>query len=225
MLTRRTQRTMARSFLAVLLHLVLLAVLASCIGAPARAQSVLELDAAQPAGVPRAAMRHRLTLKREAQQVWGLQPPIATFAAQIHQESRWRESARSPVGAQGLAQFMPTTANWIGGIYPSLGERAPGNPTWAIRALVTYDKWIFDRISAANRCEKFAFTLSGYNGGLGWVYKRQRLSQQPHVCLGATCTINPGVSAASQRENEHYARVILRTYERLYATWGPGVCS
>lgn len=177
---------------------------------------------------PQAAQRHQLTLKREAQRVWGLGAPVATFAAQVHQESRWREDARSPVGAVGLAQFMPGTAQWIGGIDAGLAERAPLNPTWALRGLVTYDMWLHQRVRTfADDCQRMAFTLAAYNGGLGWVYKRQALARQtgvdPAVCLGATCTLNPGVSAASQRENEHYPRVIFG-YEPLYTRWGRGSC-
>jgi soluble lytic murein transglycosylase-like protein len=175
--------------------------------------------------IPRDAQRHQATLKREAQRVWGLAAPVATLAAQVHQESRWIEAARSPVGAVGLAQFMPATSSWIGGVYASLGERAPTNPTWALRALVTYDRWLADRIKAQGDCERMAFTLSAYNGGLGWVYKRQKLSTEPGRCLDATCTINPGVTPASQRENQHYPEVILRRYEPLYAGWGAGSCS
>jgi soluble lytic murein transglycosylase-like protein len=174
--------------------------------------------------IPRDAQRHQLTLKREAQQAWGLGAPVATFAAQVHQESRWREAAKSPVGAQGLAQFMPATSHWIGGLYTSLGERAPTNPVWALRALVVYDKWLADRIHADNACERMAFTLSAYNGGLGWVYKRQRRSPQPGLCFDASCVINPGITPASQAENQHYPAVILRQFEPLYAAWGPGSC-
>lgn len=174
--------------------------------------------------VPREAQRYQLTLKREAQRVWGVDAPIATFAAQVHQESRWRPDARSPVGALGLAQFMPATADWIGGIDAGLRERAPLNPTWALRGLVTYDKWLFDRVKADNQCERMAFVLSAYNGGLGWVYKRQRASAQPGQCMGATCDINPGIHPANQRENAHYPRVILLQHEPLYRQWGPGSC-
>ena len=177
--------------------------------------------------IPREAQQHRLTLKREAQLVWGLGAPVAAFAAQVHQESRWRENAHSPAGAVGLAQFMPTTTSWIGGHYASLGDRAPTNPVWALRALVTYDKWLADRIKAADDCERMAFVLSGYNGGLGWVYKRQKLSQAPGLCLDHTCKLNPGITPASQAENQHYPEVILRKYEPLYtaAGWGQGVCT
>jgi soluble lytic murein transglycosylase-like protein len=177
---------------------------------------------AQP--IPREAQRYQLTLKREAQQVWGLQAPVATFAGQVHQESRWRIDARSPVGAVGLAQFMPSTATWISGITPGLSDRAPTNPTWALRALVTYDKWLYSRIKAADACQTMAFALSAYNGGLGWVYKRQRLSNQPGVCLGATCNINPGITPASQAENQDYPALILLTHAPLYRTWGASQC-
>jgi soluble lytic murein transglycosylase-like protein len=174
--------------------------------------------------IPRDALRYQLTLKREAHQAWGLDAPVAALAGQVHQESHWREAARSPVGAVGLAQFMPATSNWIGGLYPSLGDRAPTNPTWALRALVTYDKWLYDRIKAEDECERMAFALSAYNGGLGWVYKRQKVSTSPGVCFDVTCTINPGIALSSQRENQHYPQVILLTNEQIYSLWGPGAC-
>ena len=179
--------------------------------------------------IPQAANRYKLTLKREAQRVWGLQAPVATFAAQVHQESRWRADATSPVGAHGLSQFMPTTAAWISTLHPSgdtsLAGAQTANPTWSLRALVVYNHWLSARIRAADACERMAFTLSAYNGGLGWVYKRQARSSQPGLCLGQTCTINPGIHPANQRENEHYPRLILLRYEPLYASWGPGSCT
>lgn len=177
-----------------------------------------------PAQVPREAKQHQAALKRNAQMLWGLDAPVATFAAQIHQESRWRFDARSPVGAQGLAQFMPATAQWIGGLDAGLREREPMNPTWALRALVVYDLWLYQRVKADDDCQRMGFVLQAYNGGLGWVYKRQKLSPEPGRCMGATCNINPGVSPASQRETEHYPVVILQRYEPLYAAWGPGSC-
>lgn len=211
---------------ASLLHLVVMAALIGVVLAmlPASAQAQ-----SQPtASVPADAGRHKLTLRREAQQAWGLQAPVATFAAQVHQESRWRMTARSPVGALGLAQVMPGTAGWLAQSQPSLTATdptaAPLNPTWALRALVVYDKWLWTRIKAASPCERMAFTLAAYNGGLGWVQKRQQVSAQPGVCLGHTCRINPGIKPAAQAENQAYPERILQQLEPLYAAWGPRSC-
>ncbi|WP_163769991.1 transglycosylase SLT domain-containing protein, partial [Proteus mirabilis] len=74
---------------------------------------------------------------RNARLEWGLSAPVADFAAQLHQESGWRPDAISPAGAQGLAQFMPATADWISQLIPMLSSREPFNPAWAIRALVS----------------------------------------------------------------------------------------
>ena len=57
--------------------------------------------------IPRAALQYRSELIRSSRMVWGMDAPVAVFAAQIHTESWWRNSTVSSVGAQGLAQFMP----------------------------------------------------------------------------------------------------------------------
>lgn len=179
------------------------------------------------AQVPQAASRYKHELRQQSQFVWGVDAPVASFAAQIHQESRWNSTAHSPVGAEGLAQFMPSTAGWIAEAYPNLRASDPYNPAWAIRALVQYDRHLWDRIRAANGCERMAFSMSAYNGGLGWVYKRQARSQAPGICLNGTCEINPGISASNQRENVAYPRRILLQHEPLYVSsgWGRGSCT
>jgi soluble lytic murein transglycosylase-like protein len=177
------------------------------------------------AQVPTDAARYRLTLTREARAVWGLNAPIASFAAQVHQESRWNPDATSPVGAQGLAQFMPSTTAWISGLYPSLADRAPRNPTWALRALVTYDAQLFTQVRQANDdCQRFAFALSAYNGGIGWVNRRQAKASKPGICFDHACVINPGVTPSAQAENEAYPRHILLKHQVLYSSWGEGIC-
>lgn len=176
--------------------------------------------------IPAASARYKLDLRRQAQYIWGLDAPTASFAAQIHQESRWRTDAVSRTGARGLAQFMPATADWISGMDKELRTNQPANPTWALRALVTYDKWLYQRVKGANHCERMAFAMSAYNGGLGWVNKRKAKSGRPLHCFDATCNINPGITAGNQRENSDYPRRILLRAEPMYeaANWGPGSC-
>lgn len=176
---------------------------------------------AHAAQIPDDAYKWRRALTREAQAQWGISAPVADFAAQIHQESAWRPDAVSRVGARGMAQFMPATATWIAGAYPALGPTPqPANPVWAIRALVAYDRHIWDDVSAADDCNRMAKTLSGYNGGPGWVTRDERMAGakglDPARWWGHVETVNAGRSAANWRENRGYPHRILVTLAPRY---------
>ncbi|RKO76174.1 transglycosylase SLT domain-containing protein [Pectobacterium parmentieri] len=185
-----------------------------------------QAHAAQP---PAAAQQYRSDLIRNARLDWGLNAPVADFAAQLHQESGWNPRAISPVGAQGLAQFMPATSAWISDIMPELKANQPFNPAWSIRALTRYDRWIWQRVNAADNCERMAMTLSGYNGGLGWVQRDQKLAAQRGLdrqrWFGHVATVNAGRSAANWRENRHYPPRILQELAPRYLTWGGRSCA
>lgn len=181
--------------------------------------------------IPAQAERYRRDLTRIAQAEWGLDAPVATFAAQIHQESRWRFDAKSPVGAQGLGQVMPSTATWLAQTFPkALGKVEPYNPVWSMQALVSYDRWLANRIQASSTCEQAAMILSSYNGGLGWVIRDRKLASakgaDPLTWFDSVEHHNAGRSAANFRENRNYPRFILWHWEPLYvdAGWGKGLC-
>ena len=95
-------------------------------------------------------------------------------------------------------------------------------------ALVSYDRWLWQRVSAASDCERMAMTLSGYNGGLGWVQRDRRLASQKGLdstrWFGHVATVNAGRNAASWRENRHYPQRILRELAPRYLTWGGSSC-
>ncbi|WP_286875860.1 transglycosylase SLT domain-containing protein [Marinimicrobium sp. UBA4509] len=198
------------------------------------ALALVQCAPASASKIPAAAERHRATLVRAAHWGFGLDAPISTLAAQVHQESRWQTAAKSPVGAAGLAQFMPATAEWIPDVDRSLANPDPYNPGWALRAMVVYDRWLMEqvdkRIQAEGPCESWAMVLSAYNGGLAWVYRdRQRALASGASGLAWFDEIehhNAGRSAANFRENRHYVRVVLLEFEPLYHRrgWGPGVC-
>lgn len=197
---------------------------AAVLSSPANAQTTAP-------SIPQNAERFRLTLLRESRMVWGLDAPVASFAAQVQQESSWREGLTSRTGARGLTQFMPATAEWIGSLRPDLANPNPANPVWALRALVVYDKFLWDRVQGANPCERLAFAMSAYNGGLGWTLKRKARSDAPDICFDKTCAINPGITPANQHENQTYPERILKRFEPMYARsgrWGIlglGVCT
>lgn len=173
--------------------------------------------------IPTAAQGYQRELTRVVQQEWGLNGSVALHAAQIHQESAWRANVDSPVGAQGLAQFMPTTSHWIAEIYPDLGAAAPYSPTWAMRAMTRYNRWHWRRISARDDCERWAMALSAYNGGLGWLQRDQRLAREagaaPDVWFDSVERYTQRATWA-KRENRQYVRRILLTLEPVYRAAG-----
>jgi soluble lytic murein transglycosylase-like protein len=180
------------------------------------------------AQVPQAATRYRAELTRAAHNQWGLSAPIAALAAQVHQESGWNPRAVSQVGATGMAQFMPSTASWwcnSQGI--STSECQPTNPTWALRALVGYDKWLYDRVAAADELNRLAFALSAYNGGLGWVARDKQLASGKGLdkltWFGSVERVNAGRATASWQENRAYPKRILLQLQPHYLAWGQGV--
>lgn len=183
----------------------------------------LLLPAQAQAQVPPAAARYRGELTRQARLVFGLEAPVATLAAKVHQESNWRPDARS-IYAHGLAQFTPDTADWIGSVDAALASADTGNPAWALRALAVYDRWLLDRVKGATVCDHWWAVERSYNGGLGHWLKEARLAA-PSLDRGA---IDARCGQASRhvkhcRENLAYPRLILLKWQPLYVSWGPGV--
>lgn len=184
------------------------------------------------AGIPQRANAYKRDLVRVAHTHWGLNAPVSLFAGQIHQESAWRTNAQSRY-ADGLAQFTPKTAEWITSIYPkALGDNAaPFSPHWALTAMVLYDRRLYGAVDAATACDRWAFALSAYNGGLGWVYRDKRLCDDAEGCDGNRWWDNvehhTNRADWAQHENRDYPRRILYRHEPMYrrAGWpGAPVC-
>ncbi len=195
------------------LLVTVLAVLTAGLSLPATAQPV-----------PAAANKYRADLVRAAHSQWGLNAPVAVLAAQVHQESGWNPVAVSHVGAAGLAQFMPATATWW---CETMGQPRsaclPTNPTWALRAMVGYDLWLYERTPARySAFDRMWVTLRAYNGGLGhWQAEARAAGQVPtRAAVDARCgSARRHVSHC--RENLGYPDRILVTLAPRYAAWGP----
>ena len=95
------------------------------------------------------------------------------ITAQMWQESSFDPKAKSPVGAQGLLQVMPRTAEEMG-YPPPLFE-----PKRAVNAGVKYLNWLRDRFDTNVSLEnRLWFALAAYNAGIGHVYDAQRLAKE-----------------------------------------------
>ncbi|WP_444921518.1 transporter substrate-binding domain-containing protein [Microbulbifer sp. CnH-101-G] len=95
------------------------------------------------------------------------------IVAQMWQESNFNPKAVSPVGAQGLMQVMPATAEEMG-FPPPLFE-----PERGIKAGVKYMDWVRDRFNPSlPTVNRLWFTLASYNAGYGHLLDAQRLAKQ-----------------------------------------------
>jgi soluble lytic murein transglycosylase-like protein len=211
-MNRKYIRLYARLFLGLALALQLGMVLALALLGSAHAQA------------PAAAARYRADLARAAHTQWGLNAPVAVLAAQVHQESGWNRQAVSQVGAAGLAQFMPATASWW---CERTGTGAaaclPNNPSWALRALVGYDKYLYDLTPTHySERDRMWVALRGYNGGLGhWKAEAASsgLAQPSRAQVDAACG-KARRAAVHCPENLGYPRRILLELQPRYRTWG-----
>lgn len=79
--------------------------------------------------------------------------------AVIQQESKYDSKAVSPVGAQGLMQMMPATAE-------RFGLKDPFDPAANVEAGTKYLKWLLERFDG-----DVSLALAGYNAGEGSVDK------------------------------------------------------
>ena len=95
--------------------------------------------------------------------------------AQIAQESAFNTNARSPVGASGLAQFMPLTWRDMkhAGVVPD--DASPRDARHAIQAQAFY-MWRLNRTWSSKRSDgdRIRLALASYNAGAGNIIKAQR---------------------------------------------------
>jgi len=199
---------------------------------------VLVLDiGASP--IPLAAARYRALLLREVHYYWTLEQDPAVFFAQVHQESGWDPAAQSRF-ATGLAQFTPGTAREVQHRFANalLGlcdteAGCPLRPAWALRAMVLWDRHLYQQRVCVPEEERFAFMLADYNGGAGWINRERAYCQTTGWChpdlyfheVQRACGRSvPARSHAACQENTAYPGQVLRRWQPLYRCWLQGDC-
>jgi len=139
------------------------------------------------------------------------------LTAQMFQESRFDPQARSHVGAYGLMQMMPATAQ-------QMGVDDLGDPDEQVRAGAAYMRWLYGRFSPdLAPQDRLAFTLAAYNAGYGHVSDARRVAERTgrnpdrwfeHVEHAMLSLSDPDVFASTRhgyvrgREPVHYVRRI-----------------
>lgn len=180
--------------------------------------------------VPEVDAHVRLLVEQAAAEEWGVNASPARLAAQLHQESGWHPRAHSGVGAQGLAQFMPQTGQWLAATFPDVGAYDPWDPAWSVRAAAVYDHWLLVRNPGDTVCSSWAFTFSAYNGGERLLHREQGMAKaHGHDPLRwfASTADERARTVANWQQNRQYVRHILVVLEPAYiaAGWpGEAVC-
>lgn len=142
---------------------VLLAVMGAFLGSSASESTVSGMPAEYEADVIRAGSICQVVT-----------PSI--IAAQIDQESNWNPKAGSSAGAQGIAQFMPSTWASAGKDGDGDGKADIWNPHDAIWSQGNYMCNLASQVETAKKSGKLTgdtlqLTLAAYNAGLGNVMK------------------------------------------------------
>ena len=185
-----------------------------------------QAHAAETISIPEVSATYRIPLQRAAGDYFGLDAPVATLAAQIHQESHWKPKAASKY-AQGLAQFTPSTAKWLPTICKDLQDFDRWNDMQSVRAIACYDAWLFNRVKpigngALTQCDRWAFTLRAYNGGEGWLIRERRMALTTNQNANDWDVVAGFRARATwaRKENIGYPRRILKTIEPYYHAAG-----
>jgi len=181
--------------------------------------------------IPQTAYLYRFKLQREVTSRFGSADAVARVGAQVHTESRWKADAHSQY-ADGMAQFTPDTAEWMRSICPDIGPPDAWDPNWSVRAVTCYDHYLHEHVAAsATPCDQWAFTLSAYNGGLGWVSRDRARASSAGLDSDRWFGNVERASARStsaRTENRNYVSQILLKFEPAYiaAGWpGQKVCT
>jgi soluble lytic murein transglycosylase-like protein len=147
-------------------------------------------------------------LVRAAARRFGIDADIAV--AQINQESRFNPNAKSPAGAQGLAQFMP-------GTWPTYGNGSPFNPDAALEAWGKYMTKLLRQFNG-----RYDLALAGYNWGENRQTLRTLLTNgKPFLSLPHAKAVNGRLPAGHVPTETHkYVKTILGAAGQ--STTGPG---
>jgi soluble lytic murein transglycosylase-like protein len=113
--------------------------------------------------------------------------------AQIRAESNFDPRAVSPVGAQGLCQFMPAT-------WGEFGRNDPFNPEESIAAQARYMAMLIRFLPSENHA------LAGYNWGMGRVKRLIGIHGQDFTAI----------AEMMPQETQEYVKKIL-TFKSEYA--------
>ena len=153
-------------------------------------------------------------IERSVKRWWGGGPHWYWWKAQLYQESLLDPNALSPVGASGLAQFMPAT--W-GDVSRRLGLEgvSPRSAKHAIDAGAYYMATLSRGWSSPRPAlDRHQLAQSSYNAGFGNLLAAQRACNGAIGYAGIICCL-PDVTGHHSAETIQYVKRIHRWKTQL----------
>lgn len=139
------------------------------------------------------------------------------FKAQGMAESGLSPEARSPVGARGIMQLMPSTYHAIQTNRPDLKQI--NDPESNIAAGILYDRDLWRRWEDHQITEeRLRFMFAGYNAGPGTLLRAKRVARERQLderVWANVETVAPEVQRWRYRETLGYVRKIEDNYQQL----------
>lgn len=127
------------------------------------------------------------------------------IAAQIVQESGFKEKARSKVGARGLMQIMPRTAEEISGELNF--EFIFKNPRENITAGIYHLKKQFRYFPESQFSDRAQLALASYNAGAGRVFDAQEITTYKKLSRNKWIYVKPQLSLLKKVDWELHLQV------------------
>lgn len=167
----------------------------------------------QPASASIFPSTYDLQIRQSAERWWpGLDWHL--LKAQLYQESRLDPTARSGVGAEGLAQFMPATWAEISQRIGYAGvSRQAAEP--AIEGAAYYMHTLERLWPDADQYDKHKLALGSYNAGVGNIRKASRLCGSDSVWDDVSPCIVQITGPSNARQTTGYIVKIFRWFAMM----------
>lgn len=158
--------------------------------------------------------RYDTQIRRAVDLWWPDFPFWPAWKAQLYQESRLDPDAVSPVGARGLAQFMPATWRMMV-VELKLGLNASPHSETAIEAGAYYMARLRRQWSSPRpRADRQMLAQASYNAGLGHLLTAQRRCGMA-VLYDAIIRCLPAVTGRHSEETMTYVTRIWRWWRLM----------
>jgi len=153
-------------------------------------------------------------IKAMVEKYWPSEMDWRWWKAQLYQESRMDPMAVSPVGARGLAQFMPGTWNDVCRQLGLTGV-SPHDSEPAILAGAYYmSKLAAQWSSPRPETDRWDLARASYNAGLGNILKAQKVAGGAVLYADIIAAL-PEVTGENSRETITYVERIHRWYKEM----------